>query len=231
MGGLFGHALVELGLTLGLVEPFLDGLEVGEREFDLDDAEVFERIGRARDVVVDERSQHEDDGVDLADVGEELVAEAFSLAGAFDEAADVDDLDLRVDGLLRLRHRRQLVEAVVGHLGHTDVRVLRGERVRRGERTTAGQRVVQRALARVGETDESETFHEPPEATERGGTRRWSCSSQRIWSRQLRPDPLKTHRDRVRRFRRHPGDESRGSVVAHRSSAARIRRRSPSAGS
>ena len=69
-----------------------------------------------------------------------------------------------MDGLLRLRHHGESVETVVGHLGDADVRVLRRERVRRRERTTAGQRVVQRALARVGEADESETFHEPPEA-------------------------------------------------------------------
>ena len=127
---------------------------------------MFERIRRSGDVVVDERPEDEHDRVDFADVGEELVAETFALAGSLDESADVDDLDRGVDGLLRLRHRRQLVEAIVGHLGHTDVGVLRGERVRRSERTTAGQRVVQRTLARVGETDQSETFHEPPEATD-----------------------------------------------------------------
>ncbi len=148
------------------MQALLDGLEVGEGEFDLDHAEVLDRVGRPGDVVVDERPQDEHDGVDLADVGEELVAEALALAGALDEPADVDDLDRGVDGLLRLRHRRELVEPVVGHLGHPDVRVLRGERVRRGERTTTGERVVQRALARVGEADQSETFHEPPEATD-----------------------------------------------------------------
>ena len=34
VGGLLGHRLVELRLALGLVEPLLDGLEVGEREFE-----------------------------------------------------------------------------------------------------------------------------------------------------------------------------------------------------
>ena len=118
------------------------------------------------DVVVDERPQDEHDRVDLADVGEELVAEAFTLAGAFDEPADVDDLDRRVDDVLRLRHRGESVEPLVGHLGDADVRVLGGERVRRGERTAAGECVVQRTLARVGETDQAETFHEPSEATD-----------------------------------------------------------------
>ena len=128
--------LVELGLALGLLEALLDGLEVGEGEFELDDAEVFDRVGRAGDVVVDERPQHEHDRVDLADVGEELVAETLALAGAFDEPADVDDLDRGVHDVLRLRHRGEPVEPLVGHLGDADVRVLRGERVRarRGRR-------------------------------------------------------------------------------------------------
>ena len=155
------------GLALGLLEALLDGFEVGQREFELDDAEVLDRVGRAGDVVVCERPQHEHDRVDLADVGEELVAESLTLAGAFDEAADVDDLDRGVDDVLRLRHRGQAVEALVGHLGDADVRVLGGERVRRGERTTAGECVVERTLARVGETDQAETFHEPSEATDR----------------------------------------------------------------
>ena len=94
---LVAERLVELRLAGGLVEPLLDRLEVGEGELDLDDAEVLDRVARARHVVVLERPQHEHDGVDLADVGEELVAEALALARAFDEAADVDDLDRGVD--------------------------------------------------------------------------------------------------------------------------------------
>ena len=158
--------LSSFGWRCGLLESLLDRLEVGESELDLDDAEVLDRVGRAGDVVVDERPQHEHDRVDLADVGEELVAEALALAGALDEPADVDDLDRGVHDVLRLRHRRQPVEPLVGHLGDADVRVLGGERVRRGEGAAAGECVVQRTLARVGEPDEAETFHEPSEATE-----------------------------------------------------------------
>ena len=86
VGGLQGlesrrpSALVELGLAGGLVESLLDGLEVGQGQLDLDDSQVFERVARAGDVVVDERTQHEHDRVDLADVGEELVAQTLALA-------------------------------------------------------------------------------------------------------------------------------------------------------
>ena len=45
-------------------------------------------------VAVLEAAQHVGDGVDLADVGEELVAQALALAGAAHQAGDVDEFEL-----------------------------------------------------------------------------------------------------------------------------------------
>ena len=125
---------------------------------------MFERVGGARDVVVGERPQHEHDGVDLADVGEEAVAQALALARPLDEPADVDDLHGGVDDVAALGHLGEAVETVVGHLGDADVRVLGGEGVRRGQRAAAGEGVVQRALPGIGQADETEAFHEAVEA-------------------------------------------------------------------
>ena len=61
----------------------LEALEVGEHQLGLDGLGVGDRIDAALDmgdVVILEAAQHMDDGVDLADVGEELVAQAFALA-------------------------------------------------------------------------------------------------------------------------------------------------------
>ena len=99
-----------------------------------------------------------------------MVAEPLALARPLDEPADVDDLHGGVDDVAALRHRGEAVEAVVGHLGDADVRVLGGEGVRRGQRAAAGEGVVQRGLARVGEADEAEAFHEAVEAID-GGAR------------------------------------------------------------
>src|SRR3712207_8835440 len=55
--------------------------------------------------------------VDLADAGEEAVAEPFSCRRARDESGDVHELDGGVDDLAALAHLRQREEAVVGHLG------------------------------------------------------------------------------------------------------------------
>ena len=45
------------------------------------------------DIVVVEAAEHVDDGVAVANIGEELVAETLAFGGAFDETGDVDNLD------------------------------------------------------------------------------------------------------------------------------------------
>ena len=186
-GQLVAERAVELGLALHLGEPLLDRLEVGQGQLQLQDAQVLQRVGRPRHVVVDEGAQDEDDGVDLADVGEEAVAEAFALAGAFDQAADVDDLDGGVHDVAAGRHLGQPVESLVRHLGDADVGVLGGEGVGGGQGATARQRVVERALAGVGEADQAESLHRPAEAIER----------RRPWPgrRPARPGPARRRRD------------------------------------
>ena len=49
---------------------------------------------------------------------------------------------------------------MVGHLGDSDVRILRGKGVGSSQGSATGECVIQRGLARIGETDETETFHE-----------------------------------------------------------------------
>ena len=61
----------------------LDGVEVGEHELGLDRLDVAQRVDAAvhvHDVRVLEAAHHLEDRVRLADVGEELVAEALALA-------------------------------------------------------------------------------------------------------------------------------------------------------
>ena len=66
----------------------------------------------------------------FADVGEELVAEALTLRRALHEAADVDHLHRGVHEGLRLRHRAEPVDALVGHLCEGDGGLGGGEGVR-----------------------------------------------------------------------------------------------------
>ena len=100
------------------------------------------------------------DGVDFADVREELVAQALALAGALDEAGDVDKLDRRRDDDGGAGNLPQHFQARVRHCHHADIRVDGAERiVGRFRLTAAGDGVEQRRLADVGETDDSSSQH------------------------------------------------------------------------
>ena len=104
---------------------------------------MFERIGGTGNVVVDERTQDEDDCINFANVGEELVAETFALTCTLDETTDVDHLDSGVHDVLCLGHLRQRIEARVEHLGHADVGVLGGEGIGGGQCGPARERVIE----------------------------------------------------------------------------------------
>ena len=108
------------------------------------------------DVAVLETAQHVDDGVDFADIGEELVAETLAFRGAADEAGDIDEFQAGRDDLDRLADLRQHVQTRVRHADATDVRLDRAERIigrlRRGGR---GQRVEQGRFADIGQADDA----------------------------------------------------------------------------
>ncbi|GHG70784.1 hypothetical protein GCM10018980_65770 [Streptomyces capoamus] len=108
------------------------------------------------DVLVLEGADDLADRVGLADVREELVAQALTLGGAAHDAGDVDEVDRGRKDALRLEDRGQLCEAAVGHADHADVRLDRGERVVGREHVVLGQGVEQGRLADIGQADDSD---------------------------------------------------------------------------
>ena len=83
-------------LLLVLLDALRHRVEVGQDQLGRDDLDVADRVERAHGVdgvIILEAADDMDDGVDLADVGQELVAEAVALAGAGDESGDVDEFD------------------------------------------------------------------------------------------------------------------------------------------
>jgi hypothetical protein len=97
-----------------------------------------------------------EDRVALADVREELVAEALALRRALDEPGDVRELDRRVDDLRALRHLGELVEARVGDLDDRRVRLDGAERIVLRRRLLAlRERVEESRLADVRKSDDA----------------------------------------------------------------------------
>ncbi len=141
------------------LEPALDRLEVGEHQLGLHRLGVGHRVDAALDmgdVVVLEAAQHVGDGVDLADVGEELVAEPLAARGAAHEPGDVDEGQPRRDHPGRAGDLGQPLEARVGHRHLADVGLDGAEGIVLGRgRGGRGERVEQRRLADVGQTDDA----------------------------------------------------------------------------
>ena len=144
---------------LGALQAALDGLEVGERQLGVDHLDVGQRVdlaGDVHDVVVDEAAHHLRDGVRLADVREELVAEAFALRGAGHEARDVHELDRGRQHLLGLGDVGQRLQPQVRHRHHAHVGIDGAERIvgRRGV-LRLRDRVEERGLADVRQADDA----------------------------------------------------------------------------
>ena len=89
------------------------------------------------------------DGVRLADVREELVAEALPLARSGHQTRDVDELDRGGHDLRRMVDLGQRLQAVVGHRHDAHVGLDGGERVIGGQTALVGHRREQRGLADI----------------------------------------------------------------------------------
>lgn len=108
-----------------------------------------------RDVAVVEAAQHVDDGVRVADVAQELVAQPLALRGALDQTRDVDDLDRRGDHAPGVVDLGQADEPLVGHGddAHVGFDRAEGEVGRLG--LCVGEAVEKRRLAHVGQAHDA----------------------------------------------------------------------------
>ena len=99
--GFLGAGLGVLARTLG---SFGNEVEVGQRQFGVDDFGVADGVHffhDVDDVVVHERAHNVHDRIGLADVRQERIALALALAGAFNQAGDVHELHRRRQRALR----------------------------------------------------------------------------------------------------------------------------------
>ncbi len=138
---------------------FLRAGEVGEDQFGVDDLDVAHGIDRAADVVdvgVLETAHDLHDGVHLADVAEELVAQTLAAARAAHQSGDVHELDRRRDQLLRAGQLAQHPQPGIGHGDDADVRVNGAKGiVGRLRLAGAGDGVEEGGFTDVGQSDDS----------------------------------------------------------------------------
>ena len=105
--------------------------------------------------VVFEAAHHVDDRIGFADVRQKLVAQAFALGRAGDQAGDIDELDHGRHDALRLDDVRQRLQARIGHFDDADVRFDGAERIIFSGDARFGQCIEECRFADVGQADDA----------------------------------------------------------------------------
>ena len=156
---LLGVLVAPLGFLLQRVDAALQAVEIGQHQLGLDGVDVRDRVDAVvdmGDVGVLEAAHHVRDGIDLADIAEKLVAQAFALRGAAHQPGDVDEGQPCRHDLRGFRQRRKLAQPRIGHRHLADIGLDGAERiVRRLRRRGLGQGVEERRLAHIGQTDDA----------------------------------------------------------------------------
>jgi hypothetical protein len=155
----FVPAALGADLLLEAGDRLLEGLDVREDQLGRDGLDVRRRVDASvhvHDVRVRERARDLADRVRLADVREELIAEALALGGALDDAGDVHERDRGRKDLLRAEDPREHLQPRIGQGHDADVRLDRRERVVRREHARPREGVEQGRLADVGQACDSD---------------------------------------------------------------------------
>ena len=201
--GLLGHggAVAAPRRADDALQAALGLLEVGEDELGLDRLDVAPGVDVALgvdDVRVVVGAHDVDDRVDLADVGQELVAQPLALVRAAHQARDVVEVDGVEDDLGGADRLGHALEALVADGDDGDVRLDRRERVVRRLGARPGQGVEERGLARVGHPDDADPHR--PSPPDGGAQQRARGDVGRVVDAEV--DPRERHRRRGRVERR-----------------------------
>ena len=102
-----------------------------------------------------EAAKHVDDRVGLADIGEELVAQPLTLAGAAHEPGDVYDLHRRRDDALWVDDVGEGIEPLIRHGDRAEVGLNGAEGEVGRLRLGIGERIEESGLADIGQSDDT----------------------------------------------------------------------------
>ena len=152
------EVLIALGLFLQLRQGALNGAQVSEDELRLDDVNVLVRIDAAlnvNDVGIFKVTNNLADSVSVADVCQELIAQALALVCALDQASDIHKLNGCRHDATRIDNLGQLLEPCVGYVNDAYVRVDGSKRIVCGQATLAGQRGEQRGFTNVWQANDT----------------------------------------------------------------------------
>ena len=72
-------------------------------------------------IAIVETAEHVDDGVGLADISQELIAQAFALGRTLDEARNINNLHRGGNDTTRMDQLGKPCQSFVGHSDDTDI--------------------------------------------------------------------------------------------------------------
>ena len=135
-----------------LIVTFLNRFDVGENEFEVDDADIahgVDRLLHVGDVFVFETAHHMHDRVYLADMGKKFIAETFPFGSSLHKPRDVHEFDGGGSDLFAVVKRGEFRQSLVGNGDHADVRFYGTERKIRHLRARMGDGVEKSRFADV----------------------------------------------------------------------------------
>ena len=139
-----------------LCQSALDGFKVLQLQFGVDDFLVTYRVDGAVNmgyVVILKTAQHMDDGVGLADVAKELVAESLALTCAFHESGDIHNLTCCGHYTSWMHQFCQFCKSFVGHCNHAHIGFDSTKRKIRCLSLSARQTIEKGGLAHIGQSN------------------------------------------------------------------------------
>ena len=142
-----------------LVEGAAHRLQVCQGKLHVHGLDVIDRpaaAGGPLDILILEAAHDVNEGIDIADVGEELVAQPLPAGSAFGQAGDVHEAHLGGDDLLRLDVPVDAGEAVIGHGHDADVGLDACEGIAGDGGARRGEGVEERALSDVWQADDAD---------------------------------------------------------------------------
>ncbi|MNC33750.1 hypothetical protein D3C75_821560 [compost metagenome] len=152
-----GHLLLAaLQVLAGALQTLLHGLHICQDQLQVDGFDIAKRVhlaGHVGDVLILEAAHHVDNGIHLADMGQELVAQTLALTCAFYKTGNIDKFKSGRHDPVGIHNLRQLLETLVRHFHYAHIGINGTERVIGGFRPGLGNCIEQRRFAHIGQPD------------------------------------------------------------------------------
>ena len=151
--------LIALRFLFKARQRLIDRGDVGQHELGLNGFDVALRVdllGNVLDIGVAEETNDLANRIGLANVGQELVAQALALACTGNQASNVNEFDRCRHDFSRMVDFREFIQTIIGNGNHARIGLNGGKRIVRGEPGFLGKGGEKRRLANVGQANNTD---------------------------------------------------------------------------